>query len=208
MEHNKRCYWCVCKVNSDVDSVFCPVDKHYQSTFCKYWSNITVKDYMVDHQKYVVLPQPFCSFECCLAFIKDNAHDYTFVKSKSLVLDMIQQLSKPADHEPCCASHRALSTAATGIGAIACIPLSSLAVINPLGMMGLTVLSKRIHKKCKKHKDTVQLIRTSKSKIEDAVSKALDDDDISNNEFTGIVTCLGSYCTEKQHLRLPKKNTN
>ncbi|CAC5364236.1 unnamed protein product [Mytilus coruscus] len=31
----------------------------------------------------------------------------------------------------------ALSTAATGIGAIACIPLSSLAVINSLGMMGV-----------------------------------------------------------------------
>ena len=43
----------------------------------------------------------------------------------------------------------ALSTAATGIGAIACIPLSSLAVINSLGMIGLTVLSKRIHYKFK-----------------------------------------------------------
>ncbi|CAC5422528.1 unnamed protein product [Mytilus coruscus] len=103
----------------------------------------------------------------------------------------------------------ALGTTATGIGAIACIPLSSLAVINSLGMMGLTVLSKRIHKKRKKHKDTVQLIRTSKSKIEDAVSKALDDDDdISGLEFTGIVTCLDSYYTEKQLLRHSKENTN
>ncbi|CAC5420053.1 unnamed protein product [Mytilus coruscus] len=48
--------------------------------------------------------------------------------------------------------------------------------------------------------------RTSKSKIEDAVSRALDDDDISDIEFTGIVKCLNFYYDEKQHLRQPRKD--
>ncbi|CAC5409880.1 unnamed protein product [Mytilus coruscus] len=82
----------------------------------------------------------------------------------------------------------------------------ALAIINSLGMMGLTMLSKRINKKRKKHKDTVHLIKTSKSKIEDTVSKALDDDDISNIEFTGIVKCLDFYYDEKQHLRQHRKD--
>ncbi|CAC5355718.1 unnamed protein product [Mytilus coruscus] len=52
----------------------------------------------------------------------------------------------------------------------------------------------------------IRNLRTSKSKIEDAVSKALDVDDISDIEFTGIANCLDFYYDEKQHIRQPRKD--
>ena len=96
-----------------------------------------------------------------------------------------------------------LSTAATGIGAVACIPLSSLAIVNSIAMVVLTVLSKRTHRKRKKHKDTVQIVRKYQSKVKVEMSKALEDDVIDETEFLGIVKCLGFYYDEKQQLRKP-----
>lgn len=48
------------------------------------------------------------------------------------------------------------SAVATGIGAVACIPLSSLAVLNSVGMVVLAVLTKHTRKKRKKHENTVR----------------------------------------------------
>ena len=95
------------------------------------------------------------------------------------------------------------STAATGVGVVACLPLSSLTVVNSIAMMVLTVLAKRIRKKCKKHEDTVRIVRSYQSQIEDSVSKALEDGQIDEIEFTGAVKCLSFYYDEKQQLRKP-----
>ena len=62
-------------------------------------------------------------------------------------------------------------------------------------------------KKRKKHEDTVRIARSYQSKIEDAVSKALEDDDIDESEFAGVVKCLGFYYDEKQQLRKPSTTT-
>ena len=70
-------------------------------------------------------------------------------------------------------------------------------------MMVLTVLAKRIRKKCKKHEDTVRIVRSYQSQIEDSVSKALEDGQIDEIEFTGAVKCLSFYYDEKQQLRKP-----
>ena len=96
-----------------------------------------------------------------------------------------------------------ISTAATGIGAIACIPLSSLTVINSIGLLVLTILSKHIGKKKKKHENTVRLARTYKSQVEDDISKALNDGDINETEYTTVVTSLKNYYDEKEQLRQP-----
>ncbi|CAC5390783.1 unnamed protein product [Mytilus coruscus] len=63
--------------------------------------------------------------------------------------------------------------------------------------------AKRIRKKGKKHEDTVRIVRSYQSQIEDSVSKALEDGEIDETEFAGAVKCLGFYYDEKQQLRKP-----
>ena len=97
-----------------------------------------------------------------------------------------------------------LGSALTGIGVIASLPLGSLACLSATAVMVLTLISKRIMKKKKKHRDTLRLAQSKKCLVEQCISTALaDDDQIDDAEFGKIMTCLKNYYDEKDQLRQP-----
>ena len=97
-----------------------------------------------------------------------------------------------------------LGSALTGIGAIASLPLGSLACLSATTVMVLTLISRRIMKKKKKHCDTLRLAQCKKCLVEQCISTALaDDEQIDDAEFGKIVTCLKNYYDEKDQLRQP-----
>ena len=100
--NNLRCYWCIAKIGQG-KGVWGPIDKDYQPGYHKYWSQIMVRDYKLGDSTYVVT-EPFCSFECCLAFIKDNSHDYKYAKSKRLLLEIHHKVTGSMC-TPMCATH-------------------------------------------------------------------------------------------------------
>ena len=94
-----------------------------------------------------------------------------------------------------------MGSALTGIGAVTSIPLGSLACLSATGVMVLSLISKRVARKKKKHRDTVRLARLHKSQV---VSTVLGNDDtIDEAEFGQIVAYLKNYYDEKEHLRQP-----
>ena len=97
-----------------------------------------------------------------------------------------------------------LGSALTGIGVIASLPLGSLACMSATTVMVLTLISRRIMKKKKKHRDTLRLAQSTKSRFEQCISTALaNDEQIDDAEFGKIVTCLKNYYDEKDQLRQP-----
>ena len=94
-----------------------------------------------------------------------------------------------------------MGSALTGIGAIASLPLGSLACLSATGVMVLTLISRRIMKKKKKHRDTLRLVQSTKSLVEQCISTAFaDDEQINDAEFGNITTCLKNYYDKKDKL--------
>ena len=85
-----------------------------------------------------------------------------------------------------------MGSALTGIGAVASIPLGSLACLSATGTLVLSLISRRVAKKKKKHRDTVRLAKTYKFQL------AGDDPTI----------CLKNYYDEKAQLRQPSTPFN
>ena len=82
-----------------------------------------------------------------------------------------------------------MGSAMTGVGVVASIPLGSLACLSATATLVLSLISRRVAKKKKKHQNTVRLARIYKSQI-------LSDSPIP-------VLCLKNYYDEKDQLRQP-----
>lgn len=80
-----------------------------------------------------------------------------------------------------------MGSALTGVGAVASIPLGSLACVCATGIIILSLISRRVSKKKKKHRDTVQLAKTYKSQLA--------------GEDGAPTVCLKNYYDEKDQLR-------
>ena len=97
-----------------------------------------------------------------------------------------------------------MGSACTGVGIVASLPLGSLACVSATATMVLSLIVKRLAKKKKKHRDTVRLARSYKSRVEAEVNKALANDDVIDDiEFPMITRCLKDYYDEKERLRQP-----
>ena len=87
-----------------------------------------------------------------------------------------------------------LGSALTGTGVIATLPLFFLACLNATTVMNLTQICRHGTKKKKKHHDTLRLVQSKKSLVEQCVSSALgDDEQIDDDEFGKVVICLKNY---------------
>ena len=94
----------------------------------------------------------------------------------------------------------AAATAATGVGIIASVPLGFTAVASVLSVVSAAV-SKILLKKVEKHQQ-IKLIASAKlSSVNGLVSKALQDGQISNEEFQIILQEMESYRDHKSQIR-------
>ena len=95
----------------------------------------------------------------------------------------------------------AAATAATGVGIIASVPLGFLTVATGVLSVVSAGISKILLKKVEKHQE-IKLIAASKlSSVNGLVSKALQDGNISNEEYQIILQEMESYRNHKSQIR-------
>ena len=85
-------------------------------------------------------------------------------------------------------SSGALATALTGFGIVASPALAGVATICGLGSVGFAAASKRLERKVTKHEKIYTLAQAKRNSVNEMVSQALADKQISDVEFR-IITC-------------------
>ncbi|CAG2242888.1 unnamed protein product [Mytilus edulis] len=140
------------------------------------------------------------------------AKDYSTSHGYQTTLNAYKRLDKAVSVALCACSvgslvltSSTLGSALTGTGLIATLPLGFLACLNATTVMDLT--PRHVTKKIKKHHNTLRLVQSKKSLVEQCVSSALaDDEQIDNVEFGKVVTCLKNYYDHKDQLQQPMSN--
>ena len=94
-----------------------------------------------------------------------------------------------------------LTTSLTGIGAVVGIPLGALGGVSGLVSIGCAFASKRLSYKVSKHEQTFSLAKAKTNTIRDLVSKAMNDKEITDQEFSLILREVEKFYTLKQSIR-------
>ena len=98
-------------------------------------------------------------------------------------------------------SSGALATALTGFGIVASPALAGVATVCGLSSVGFAVVSKRLERKLTQHEKIYTLALAKRSTINDLVSKALADKQISDAEFTIITHEVEKYHQLKKEIK-------
>ncbi|KAJ7358942.1 hypothetical protein OS493_020785, partial [Desmophyllum pertusum] len=94
-----------------------------------------------------------------------------------------------------------LTTAISGVGILATIPLASIAALFGFSSAGLTAFGKKLQTKVTKHEKICTLAITKKNSVSEFVSKALADNEISDGEFNIVVREVQKYHELKAAIR-------
>ena len=84
-----------------------------------------------------------------------------------------------------------MGSALTGVGAVASIPLGSLACLCATAALVMSLVARRVARKKKKHRDTVRLAKSYRSRL------------AGEGDFPTPAICLKNYYDEKDQLRQP-----
>ena len=98
-------------------------------------------------------------------------------------------------------SSGALATALTGFGIVASPALAGVATICGLGSVGFAAASKRLERKVTKHEKIYTLAQAKRNSVNELVSKALADKQISDVEFRIITHEVEKYHELKAEIR-------
>ena len=98
-------------------------------------------------------------------------------------------------------SSGALATALTGFGIVASPALAGVATICGLGSVGFAAASKRFERKVTKHEKIYTLAQAKRNSVNELVSKALADKQISDVEFHIITREVEKYHELKAEIR-------
>ena len=98
-------------------------------------------------------------------------------------------------------SSGALATALTGFGIVASPALAGVATICGLGSVGFAAASKRLERKVAKHEKIYTLAQAKRNSVNELVSKALADKQISDVEFRIITREVEKYHELKAAIR-------
>ena len=98
-------------------------------------------------------------------------------------------------------SSGALATALTGFGIVASPALAGVATICGLGSVGFAAVSKRLERKVTKHEKIYTLAQAKRNSVNELVSKALADKQISDVEFNIITREVEKYHELKATIR-------
>ena len=98
-------------------------------------------------------------------------------------------------------SSGALATALTGFGIVASPALAGVATVCEMSSVGFAVVSKRLERKLAKHEKIYTLALAKRNTINELVSKALADKQISDAEFTIITREVEKYHQLKKEIR-------
>ena len=98
-------------------------------------------------------------------------------------------------------SSGALATTLTGFGIVASPALAGVATVCGLASVGFTAASKQLNRKVTKHEKIYTLAIAKRNSVNELVSKALADKQISDAEFTIITREVEKYHTLKAEIR-------
>ena len=98
-------------------------------------------------------------------------------------------------------SSGALATALTGFGIVASPALAGVATVCGLASVGFGAVSKRLNRKVTKHEKIYTLALAKRNSVNELVSKALADKQISDVEFTIITREVEKYHELKAEIR-------
>ena len=101
-------------------------------------------------------------------------------------------------------SSGALATALTGVGIVASPALAGVATLCGLVSVGFAVASKRLNRKVTKHEKIYTLAQTKRNSVNELVSQALADKQISDVEFRIITREVEKYHELKAVIRAGK----
>ena len=103
-------------------------------------------------------------------------------------------------------SSGALATALTGFGIVASPALAGVATLCGLSSVGFTFVSKRVERKVTKHEKIYTLALAKRNSVNELVSQALADKQISDIEFSIITREVEKYHQLKAEIRNGVKN--
>ena len=98
-------------------------------------------------------------------------------------------------------SSGALATALAGFGIVASPALAGVATVCGIASVGFAAASKRLERKVTKHEKIYTLALAKRNSVNELVSKALTDKQISDVEFTIITREVDKYHTLKAEIR-------
>ena len=98
-------------------------------------------------------------------------------------------------------SSGALATALTGFGIVASPALAEVATVCGLASVGFAAVSKRLNRKVAKHEKIYTLALAKRNSVNELVSQALADKQISDVEFAIIIREVKKYHTLKAEIR-------
>ena len=98
-------------------------------------------------------------------------------------------------------SSGAVGTSLTGFGALVGVPLGGIAIFSGGVSAGLSVINKKLERKVNKHSRIHALAVAKHDSINNSVSKALNDNHVSDTEFQLISREMHKYQQLKQNLR-------
>ena len=98
-------------------------------------------------------------------------------------------------------SSGALGTALTGVGIVASPALAGVATLCGLGSVGFAAASKRLERKVTKHEKIYTLAQAKRNSVNELVSKAFADKQISDVEFRIIIREVEKYHKLKAAIR-------
>ena len=98
-------------------------------------------------------------------------------------------------------SSGAVATSLTGIGALVGVPLGSIAIFSGGASVGLSFINKKLESKVNKHSRIHALAVAKHDSINSSVSKALNDNHVSDTEFKLITREIHNYRELKENLR-------
>ena len=105
----------------------------------------------------------------------------------------------------------AIATSLTGVGIIASIPIATVAAFSGAAATGLTAINKKLERKVNKHTKIHALAVAKHDSINSHVSKALNDNKITDLEFQTVSSEIQKYRLLKERLRskfAEKNNAN
>ena len=104
-------------------------------------------------------------------------------------------------------SSGALATALTGFGIVASPALAGVATVCGLASVGFAAVSKRLNRKVTKHEKIYKLALAKRNSVNELVSKALTDKQISDVEFAIITREVEKYHMLKAEIRAGERQS-
>ena len=131
----------------------------------------------------------------------ETKHYETVRKKYKRYQDFLSKVSVPAGTLSFISSASGVATALSGVGLPAGASLGAIGLVCGLLSVLTGAIAKKVSHKVNKHEQTVAICQSKVNSIKDRISKALNDNKISDEEFHNIISELDKYNEMKRDIR-------